>query len=361
MGGDSESYFPHDYRQARTNFIAAAQGAGLDVVTRVHPIARGPDGLPLFLDTAAMGPRNAARALLLISGTHGVEGYFGSGAQNGLLREGLKPPQGTRIVLLHALNPYGFAWDRRVNEDNVDINRNFIDHAHPPDNPEYAALADAIAPTSLDPETLAAAGRRLQEYIQTRGMAAFQAAVSRGQYKFPKGLLFGGQKPCWSLAMLQAVLGEDLAKARTLTVIDFHTGLGEAGSGEMITVAAPGSEAYARAASVWGQRLKSTAAGDSLSSQLTGTIDQAVASWLPDVELTFAALEVGTAPLLVVFDALRRDNWLHNYAGTAERQDPLAAAISRQCRDAFYPDNADWKRKVYALAQDAVAAALAAL
>jgi predicted deacylase len=90
----------------------------------------------LFIDVATIGAREAKTALLLISGTHGVEGYFGSGVETGLLREGLarRAPKGAKIVVLHALNPYGFAWNRRVNEDNADINRNFVDHAHPPAN-----------------------------------------------------------------------------------------------------------------------------------------------------------------------------------------------------------------------------------
>ena len=31
------------------------------------------------------------------------------------------------LVLLHALNPFGVAWVRRANEENVDLNRNFLD------------------------------------------------------------------------------------------------------------------------------------------------------------------------------------------------------------------------------------------
>lgn len=30
-------------------------------------------------------------------------------------------------MFIHALNPYGFATNRRVNEDNIDINRNLLD------------------------------------------------------------------------------------------------------------------------------------------------------------------------------------------------------------------------------------------
>jgi hypothetical protein len=54
----------------------------------VLPGASGPDGKPLFLDTTIIGERDAKSAVLLISGTHGVEGYFGSGAQTALLRGG---------------------------------------------------------------------------------------------------------------------------------------------------------------------------------------------------------------------------------------------------------------------------------
>ncbi len=51
--------------------------------------------------------------------------------------------------------------------------------------------------------------------------------------------------------MLRAVLGEDLAKVKTLVAIDLHTGLGEPGAAEIITEALPGSAAYARAAAIW--------------------------------------------------------------------------------------------------------------
>ncbi|MCP4200482.1 MAG: DUF2817 domain-containing protein, partial [bacterium] len=73
------------------------------------------------------------------------------GIQTGLLRNGLtswlKADQ--RVVIVHALNPYGFAHLRRADEDNVDLNRNFVDHSKPySENSNYDALANAIAPSS---------------------------------------------------------------------------------------------------------------------------------------------------------------------------------------------------------------------
>lgn len=352
-----EQYFSPDYRQARRKFIAACQKAGVDCIARVHPRAKGPDGKPLFLDSVALGPRDAKKALLLNAGTHGVEGYFGSAAETGLLSEGVRPPRDARLVMVHAFNPYGFAWDRRVNEDNVDLNRNFADHAHPPDNPDYAALADAIAYRDASPQGVARADDALAAYAGRHGTAKLRETITRGQYRFPDGLHFGGTAPSWSHAMMRAILTEDLAQVEKLIVIDFHTGLGEKGAGEMIVEALPEAPLYARARAIWGAMVASSENGESASAPLVGTLDQAFAAWLPKVELTFAVLEVGTTPFATIFDALRRDNWLHNFAPDQS----LVPEIRAQCRAAFYPEDEAWKAQVFGHAKRAVAAALAAL
>lgn len=357
MSASPESYFPQDYRGARKAFIAACEARGIDVVSRVHPSAKGPDGKPLFLDVCALGPRDAQKALLLICGTHGVEGYFGSGVLTGLLQSGVAPPDDARLVMIHALNPFGFAWNRRVDENNVDINRNFVDHANPPANPGYDELAQAIALRNVSDAGFAKADAVLAAYAQRHGQAAWQQAVSAGQYKHPDGLFFGGDTESWSAAALRAVLGEDLSRAKKVIAMDFHTGLGQSGAGEMIFEAAPGSPAYARARAIWGELAVSNSAGESLSAPLTGTIDHGVAQFLPGVELTFAALEVGTVALDQMVRALRLANWQDQFAPDDRR----AAEISKLMRDTFYTDTPAWKRAVWALAEQTVARALAAL
>jgi predicted deacylase len=355
-----EDHFPSDYRAARANFIAACKAADLGTTARVHPTAKGRRGKTLFMDTACIGEREAKSALLLISGTHGVEGYFGSGVQTGLLREGLaaRAPKGAKIVLLHALNPYGFSWDRRVNEDNADVNRNFVDHASPPVNAAYEGLAEFIAPRDISPEAMQAANAKLLAYAHQHGFFALQEAISRGQYKFPDGLYFGGARESWSAAMLRDVLREDLSHVEKLIVVDFHTGLGAHGQAEMISEDLPGSAAYKRAKKMWGERVRSSEAGESVSAPLTGTIDKAFGAMLPEIELTFAALEVGTLPTRDVFNALRKDNFLHMVRGGKH---PAAESIRREIRAAFYPDTPEWKRMVWVAANDVVTAAFAAL
>jgi hypothetical protein len=71
--------------------------------------------------------------LVTISATHGIEGFCGSGAQTAWYATGAwrEIPPDVAQLHLHAVNPHGFAWLRRVNEDNVDLNRNFVDHIRP--------------------------------------------------------------------------------------------------------------------------------------------------------------------------------------------------------------------------------------
>lgn len=146
-------YFGANYFEARAKFRRAAEDAGAVLRVFEHPSQRSPDGERLTIDVAQVGGREATGCLLLISGTHGVEGFAGSGCQVGFLRDSLHAAldRNTCAVIVHALNPYGFAWTRRVNEDNIDLNRNFRDFAQPmPVNADYALLHSALIPATWD-------------------------------------------------------------------------------------------------------------------------------------------------------------------------------------------------------------------
>jgi hypothetical protein len=98
---DSISESP--YRRSRRAFIAACEQAHLDTVARLHP-AKSPDGKPLFMDCAALGPRDAAKAVLLVARL-----AKGAAILTALLQDGLKAPPKARLVLVHALDPAAFA------------------------------------------------------------------------------------------------------------------------------------------------------------------------------------------------------------------------------------------------------------
>ena len=151
---DPETLFSPDYPAARAAFLAAAAQAGARVRSVEHPFARGPGGTPLHMDRAVLGDPDAPAALCVISGTHGPEGYAGSAVQTGLLRSGLaqRYAERQRVILIHAHNPYGFAWDTRFNEDNIDLNRNYLASFAPPlpANPGYEAVAAWAARSRVD-------------------------------------------------------------------------------------------------------------------------------------------------------------------------------------------------------------------
>ncbi|MDG0975093.1 DUF2817 domain-containing protein, partial [Ilumatobacter sp.] len=141
------------YAVARRRFLDAASTAGAEVTSFPHPVS-GRGGEELAIDVAVLGSADATDVLLFVSGTHGVEGYAGSALQSWWLDECPgHGPESLRVVLLHAFNPVGFSWVRRVNEDNVDVNRNFVDWADVPRNTGYGDIADLLVPAIWDDET----------------------------------------------------------------------------------------------------------------------------------------------------------------------------------------------------------------
>src|SRR5882757_2526074 len=65
--------FSQDYVEAREKFAAAARAAGAEL-TGFALDKRGPDGGKLSTDVAWLGPPDAHRVLVALSGTHGVLG-----------------------------------------------------------------------------------------------------------------------------------------------------------------------------------------------------------------------------------------------------------------------------------------------
>src|SRR6476620_696899 len=205
-----------DYVEARARFRDAAAAAGAHVQHHEHPLT-GPAGESLATDVATIGSPDAPTRLLVISGTHGVAGFAGSLCQTRWLTEGVSVPDDVAIVLVHAINPYGFAWIRRVNEDNVDLNRNCIDFsAGVPENTGYDELADALVPPSWDDDTQTRTAEQLLAYAGVHGFDGLQDAVSTGQYRHPRGIFFGGRGPVWSQRTLKTIVQTHLADARDL-------------------------------------------------------------------------------------------------------------------------------------------------
>jgi hypothetical protein len=337
--------FADTYRQARALFLDAANDAGAALSSFRHPAATDPDGEPLYADLARIGSPDATRVLLCVSGTHGIEGYTGSACQVDLLRSGATRPD-TAVVALHALNPFGFAHRRRVNEDNVDLNRNFVDHADPPGNDRYPKLHDALVPADWSGPSRDAADARIVRLATEWGGREVQGAITNGQWTHPDGLFYGGTAPVWSHRLLRTVATAELRGHRRIAYIDLHTGLGPWGNGEPIFRGGTGPDVLSRARTWYGDALTVSEDGTSSSTPINGNTARAIAESTVDGQaLTAITLEFGTLSGLEVLDALRADNWLYLRENPA---DDLRRSIKKKITDAFYPDDEQWRRTVLA-------------
>ncbi|HEY5683154.1 MAG TPA: DUF2817 domain-containing protein, partial [Sulfuricaulis sp.] len=218
--------FSTDYFDARATFRAEAVRSSARLTT--HPIkGHGPKGEELFIDSARLGAARPRSLLLLTAGVHGIEAPAGSALLQLWLTEfATNLPSQTGVLLVHALNPWGFAHGRRTNENNVDLNRNAVSTFPGPANPDYARLNRWLNPAS--PADAGEAFWLGALWHSTRlGTPVLRQSIAAGQYDFPQGLFYGGDRQQESLEILERLLNEpDLAAVEQVLHLDMHTGLG---------------------------------------------------------------------------------------------------------------------------------------
>ncbi|MCR9257400.1 MAG: M14 family metallopeptidase [Alphaproteobacteria bacterium] len=342
---DWTHYFASDYAHARDKFREAARTANAAITTFTNP-KEGPEGEILQTDVAVLGDAKADRVLLLNSGVHGGEGFCGSGALVGWLRSGRYRtlPEGLKIVLVHAINPHGFAWIRRVTEDNVDLNRNFMDFAQAlPENENYGDLHPHLIPGRWDADAQMGLGETFERYAAEHGVFSLQSALSRGQYAHEDGIFFGGRKPTWSNETFRRIVRDFVRGAGHVGFIDYHTGLGPYGACDLITHGAPGDPDFERVRAWYGEGVSSPEAGNSTSAALTGTIHDGLASEAGTAQITSMTAEYGTYPVPYVLTSLIGDNWLHL---KSEPGSPQWTEMKARMRQTFFPDERDWMEMI---------------
>lgn len=348
--------FEKTYAEARERFRAAAVAAGVnerECSQHQHPLC-GPGGEKLFVDVATWGSLEADRTLVLMSGTHGIEGFVGSAIQTALLEGRYGPrPHDLRILLVHALNPYGFAWYRRANESGVDLNRNFVDFTSLPPNPRFTrALANALVPAVWDGSEDAELGK----WVTAHGIEGLKQIVPLGQYEHWFAPFYGGRVPEWSNAAFRTIVRAHLKDSRNIVFIDYHSGLGEHGTGQLIARSgAAGREADA-GERLWGAAYVKPSDQATVAYAISGDTLTALHGMLPDgALLTCASHEFGTRPVLDVLKAVRFDHYLHTYGDLN-----LSRLIEQKAllREAFCPLDEVWERQVLDGAGHALASVL---
>jgi hypothetical protein len=333
-----EAYFSPDYPSARERFRAAARAAGASLDALALD-ARGPRGETLSIDIARLGDPGARRVLLHTSGLHGVEAYAGSAIQLAALAAPPAPPPGCAVVLVHVLNPYGMAWLRRANENNVDLNRNFIAPGEPREGaaPLYARLDPLLNPAS--PPGADGFLLRLAAVAARHGLRAVKQAIAEGQYEFPRGLFYGGAALEPGPRLYLQWLQRHVPPSAYLLALDAHTGLGPWGRDTLLLepgVAATPAQQLARAL---GRALVDPSAGGA-AYRIRGGMGNALPGALPGARVDFVLQEIGTRRALSVLRALREENRCHHY-GTNRIDHPARRAL----REALCPAAPAWRRR----------------
>ncbi len=229
-------YFAETYEAHRAKFRAL-----LSIVQKVWPAAElGKHQIcaeeDLSIDTIEARPHADCKRLIIIStGLHGIEGYIGAAAQHLFVAEYIHQlnPEDTGLLLIHSINPWGMKYRRRVNENNVDLNRNFIfqDTASAEPAEEVNSAYDKALKLLNPARPLRSAGSPLFylcliNKILTMGPANFREAVLYGQYRHPAGLYYGGSGFEPSAKVVNDLYLAAANDYERILHIDMHSGYG---------------------------------------------------------------------------------------------------------------------------------------
>lgn len=350
--------FSDTYAEARQKFLLLAKDRAAPVVSILHP-DRGAQGEELAMDVATFGDPNAEKSLFLVSGTHGQEGFYGSALQIAFLRD-IDIPEGVNIVALHALNPWGFSHLSRTDEQNIDINRNFIESGTAPAQDEiYSLLFPAICPDDWTEDTLDWKST-FDALVKTYGIKPFMTALGGGQIVEATGMNYIGTGPSWSRRVVTELLPDIFANSKKVGFIEWHTGVGEYGELSHVCTMEPGSAGYERVFEWMGEAARTSFAESvKVSGGVLPDYRGPFSTWLPSIapqaEWAGLVIEGGTYETIRAFNSVRMDRWLRFGRGRSSwsRED-----IRRDMLEGLYPSAPEWRAKALANGLDAQMRAL---
>jgi hypothetical protein len=331
---------PSGYIESRNTFCALATklGAELQVYSHDDGAASG-----LFTDIARFGPADAGTIVVIASGTHGVEGYAGAACQQRFMQTFNKhyANTGMAYLLVHAVNPWGFLNDRRVTQEGIDLNRNFVDFPVAKQGASGYGAYHPLLVSNYRPMPLGLWNevRLLSGALRRESRQSMRAAITSGQYDYPDGLFFGGQGASKSRVVWERIVNTFVGQRKRAFLLDIHSGLGKYGYGELISYLAESSGDFRRMSAWFDGGLKSMVDGSSVSAAVDGTLtaafDRAVSG-----ESYAIGLEFGTRPALTVLNAMRADQWYHNNAANLSGKD--RERVRRKMKHAFAPADVGW-------------------
>ena len=232
----AESYAYRDsfytsYEDIRAHLQGLASELGAQLHS--HPIDEA-DGL--YIDNLFLpAGKEQTNLIILTTGVHGMEGYIGSVMLDVFFSE-IYPhldAENTGVLVVANVNPYGMKYMRRYNENNVDLNRNFIldwDSFDLATNKEYPKVDTFLGPTGKIGNAFwheVGFYGSLAKTAVTEGADTISDALLGGQYEYPEGVYYGGNGDEASTVWLKDVFARCLAgEYENIVHLDIHSGYG---------------------------------------------------------------------------------------------------------------------------------------
>ena len=231
----SES-FQNSYDGVRSHLadrVELLKKDGIKVETSEYAIDES-DGL--YIDNIYIPAEEENENLVVITtGVHGMEGYIGAVMLDVFFDE-VYPTldaEDTGVLVIANINPYGMKYMRRNNENNVDLNRNFIldwDNFDRSTNKDYPEVKDFLQPEGKIGNAFwheVGFYLNLAKEALTKGADKVSDALLTGQYEYDKGVYYGGNGDEKSTAYLKDVFDDCLdGDYENIVHIDIHSGYG---------------------------------------------------------------------------------------------------------------------------------------
>lgn len=223
-----------DVRAHLMDTVSELENEGHNVQLSSHAIDEK-DGL--FIDSIYIPATEKQTNLIVITtGVHGIEGYIGSVMLDVFWEEIYASEinkANTGVLVVANVNPYGMKYHRRYNENNVDLNRNFILDWNTFDmtvNKDYPKVNSFLGPKktmrNIIGHELNFYGSLIVELVQD-GADTISNALLGGQYEYAEGVYYGGNGDEASTTYLKDVFKQTLeSKYENIVHIDVHSGYG---------------------------------------------------------------------------------------------------------------------------------------
>ncbi len=347
-------WFANSYAEAAGRFLIACDDlreAGHKVSNeRLEIGMTGPAGEPLCIDVAIIGSLDSGKVLLSSSGIHGVEGYPGSAIQLAVMDDLSKqePFKDHAVILIHTINPYGMAWWRRFNENNVDLNRNFLKKAQEYSGVPagYENVREFINPKSAPKRKEKWFKMKAFRLIMKYGFNNLKQCVAEGQYEYPKAIQYGGNELQPGPDLLISWLDEKLKGVSKIWAIDLHTGLGPSGHDTLLVSARMSKEKYSHLENLFPGHVESLDPNSGVGYEIVGDLHQGLEDRFDKLEWVSITQEFGTFKPLQVLKASRAENQWTQWGIYADQVDARRHWSREQMLRTFNPRDEVWQAKI---------------